>query len=154
MGRTAMVWALRGLAVLGGWAVAAVTFLDPRWGAATAVMTAVFITLSALWVAKTSGPLHECPGRHVARHRHLEQEKAILARLAANSKRLEVHEQQLTSYEKAWSFLAEIVPDGWDPRPKRDLRLVRDDDGEQGAQRGRRAGLLARQAAVVARFLG
>ena len=80
-------------------------------------------------------------------------QKALLARVAANEGRLAVHEEQLTSYEKAWAFLANLGPGQWDPQHKRDLRLVRDDDEEQGGQRGRRAGLLAGQAAAAVRFL-
>ena len=105
------------------------TSLDPRLGAAAAITVAVFITASALWAAKTSGPLHQCPGRHEARHRQLEQEKAILAKL-------DHHEQQLTGYEKFFLIL------GLSGSSRRHgLHLIQGEQQDE-EDRGRRAGLL------------
>ena len=142
MGRTRTLWALRGLVVLGGWTVAAVTFLDPRWGAAAAAAVAVFITAACLWLARVSGPMHQCPGRHEARHRLLREQRALLVQVAANAERLAVHEEQLGGYEKAWAFLADLAPGQWDARRRRDLHLVRDVGGGED-ELGQRAGLLS-----------
>ena len=85
LGRSGIVWALRGLVVLGGWAVAGVTFWDPRWGAAAAATAAVFITGSALWLAMTAGPLHQCPGRH--------RESLLRAAVDDNTRRIDQAEK-------------------------------------------------------------
>ena len=122
MARSGIVWALRGLVVLGGWAVAGVTFWDPRWGAAAAVTAAVFITGSALWLAKTSGPLHQCPGRH--------RESLLHARVDDNTRRL-------NEYSKLFRVLGLNPP--CTPRHQ-GLHLIQ---GEQEDERGQQAGLLA-----------
>ena len=117
------------------------TFLDPRLGAATAITTAVFITAAVLWVARASGPIHQCSGRHEARHRRPEIDEALAARVAENDKRLRDHERQLTGYEKLFAALG-LTPPGTARRGG--LRLIQGEQHDDDEGRlGRRAGLLS-----------
>ena len=89
-------------------------------------------------MARASGPIHQCSGRHEARHRRLEIDEALAARVAENDKRLRDHERQLTGYEKLFAAL------GLNPR-RHGLQVIQGgqhDDDDEG-RLGRRAGLLS-----------
>ena len=121
MARNGIVWALRGLVVLGGWALAGVTFWDPRWGLGAAVAAAVFITASALWLAMTDGPLHQCPGQHA---------RPALLRAA-----VEDHEKRLRNYDGLFSVLGL-------GHSSPGLHLIQGVQEDDKAERDQRAGLL------------
>ncbi len=128
LGRGGIVWALRGVVVLGGWAVAGVTFWDPRWGVAAAVTAAVFISGSALWLAMTDGPMHQCPGQHA---------RPTLLRAAVDE-----HERRLRNYDGLFRVLGvgNSSPGMHRPQGLHLIQGVQEDDKDE---RDQRAGLLA-----------